>query len=207
MSQQEASEEELQSWLECVAEGGDKGAFRLWNHYFARLVELATAQINQRHQHAYDGEDAAISAFSSFCRRVRNGQYAELEDEQSLWRLLSTMTMNKIRRRIRDHTRIKRGGGMVRGDSVMAHKETATQLRTGSNNFAPSEDLAHEFTDFVESLVTSSDDPSLKKISLMKLSGFSNEEIAQELQCARSTVQRKLALIRASWLEVDTAEE
>ena len=96
---------------------------------------------------------------------------------------------------------------MVRGDSVMAHKETATQLRTGSNNFAPSEDLAHEFTDFVESLVTSSDDPSLKKISLMKLSGFSNEEIAQELQCARSTVQRKLALIRASWLEVDTAEE
>ena len=45
---------------------------------------------------------------------------------------------------------------------------------------------------------------SLEKIVLMKLEGFTNEEIAEQLGCVTRTVERKLERIREKWNRAET---
>ncbi len=44
-------------------------------------------------------------------------------------------------------------------------------------------------------------DPTLRQIATWKMEGYTNEEIAHRLGCARRTVYNKLELIRRRWLE------
>ena len=54
----------------------DAGAARpLWQAYFGRLVELARRKLGGRPLAAADEENAALSAFDSFCRRAREGRF------------------------------------------------------------------------------------------------------------------------------------
>jgi DNA-directed RNA polymerase specialized sigma24 family protein len=47
--------------------------------------------------------------------------------------------------------------------------------------------------------------PDLRRIALWKLEGYTNPEIAAQLQCTVRTVERKLERIRAYW-ETDSDE-
>jgi DNA-binding CsgD family transcriptional regulator len=42
-------------------------------------------------------------------------------------------------------------------------------------------------------------DPDLRQIALWKLAGYTNAEIATQLDCTLRTVERKLERIRAHW--------
>ena len=42
-------------------------------------------------------------------------------------------------------------------------------------------------------------DPGLHQIALWKLEGYTNAEIAEQLECTLRTVERKLERIRAYW--------
>jgi DNA-directed RNA polymerase specialized sigma24 family protein len=42
-------------------------------------------------------------------------------------------------------------------------------------------------------------DDSLRALALLRLEGFTNEEVAQRLGCSLRTVARKMELIRRSW--------
>jgi DNA-directed RNA polymerase specialized sigma24 family protein len=42
-------------------------------------------------------------------------------------------------------------------------------------------------------------DPQLRQIALWKMEGYTNEEVASGLNCALSTVERRLRLIRDLW--------
>ena len=44
-------------------------------------------------------------------------------------------------------------------------------------------------------------DPQLRQVAVAKMEGFSNQEIAQRLDCALRTVERRLKLIRDEWKE------
>jgi DNA-directed RNA polymerase specialized sigma24 family protein len=41
----------------------------------------------------------------------------------------------------------------------------------------------------------------LRAIAMRKLEGYTTDEIAAELACARSTIERRLRLIRLQWTE------
>ncbi len=57
-----------------------------------------------------DEEDAALSAFDSFCRRAEQGQFPDLKDRDGLWALLVILTARKAADLVKHHTREKRGG-------------------------------------------------------------------------------------------------
>ena len=60
-------------------------------------------------------------------------------------------------------------------------------------------------TDEYRRLFGSLADESLRVVVLLKLEGHSNEEIAKSLDCGLRTVERKLDVIRTSWLAEDSA--
>jgi hypothetical protein len=44
-------------------------------------------------------------------------------------------------------------------------------------------------------------DPNLKTIALKKMEGYTDEEIAQQQNCVRRTIVRKLGVIRKLWAD------
>src|SRR5438105_1816712 len=77
-------------WIGHLKQGDQAAAQLLWERYFARLVRLAQAKIRSvcRPGGDADGEDIAVDAFDSFCRRAAQGRFPKLNDRDDLWQLL-----------------------------------------------------------------------------------------------------------------------
>ena len=189
-------------WIEGLKAGDAKDIERLWNRYFHRLVRLAGAKLPGHCRRAFDEEDVALSAFQSFCDRASRGQFQRLSDRSDLWRLLTVLTVRKAIMAMRHHTRQKRGGGHVSGESgLTACADPDLESLSEFLGREPTPDDAAQFSEAVENLFGRLVETTLKTIALRKLHGYTNEEIARELGVNARTIDRKLRLIRAVWEE------
>jgi DNA-directed RNA polymerase specialized sigma24 family protein len=164
-------------------------------------MQLARQRLGERHRRSADEEDVALSAFKSFCLGAAAGAFSDLEDRQSVWKLLVTLTLRKANAELRRQFAAKRGGGAVGGESVFLAPEDSG-ASPGLENFPddqPPPDLAVLMSEECERLLGYLDDETLKRIALGKLDGYTNEELAKQLDCSVPTVERKLARIRKIW--------
>ena len=190
-------------WIEQLAEGDDQAAQRLWEAYYRRLVGLVRQKLAASPRRVADEEDVVLSAFNSFCRRAAEGKFPELADRDGLWKLLMTITCRKAVAHLRHNHRRKRGGGVVRGESVFAGTDkSGSQGQNGIHQVAapePTPEFAAEVAEQCEVLLEQLDEGQLRQVAMMKLEGYSNKEIATELNCSVATIERKLARIRKKW--------
>jgi DNA-directed RNA polymerase specialized sigma24 family protein len=63
----------------------------------------------------------------------------------------------------------------------------------------PDPSFAAQIQDEFQLLLSRLADDGLRAIALSKLEGFSNEEIAEQLNCSLRTITRRLTLIRRTW--------
>jgi DNA-directed RNA polymerase specialized sigma24 family protein len=182
---------------------GDQAAAQLiWEKYFRRLVGLAAKKLRVTSRRAADEEDVVQSALKSFFLGVGRGQFPKLTDRNSLWPLLIVITTRKAYDLIQLNNRLKGGGGKVRGESVFIAKDGSLSEAPGIDNVFGSEltpELKAVIAEQTDRLLDSLGDAELSKIALLKMDGFTNEEIAVQLNCSRATVERKLRLIRRIW--------
>jgi RNA polymerase sigma factor (sigma-70 family) len=174
--------------------GDALAAGALFARFFPRLVGLARKTLAGRPQRMADANDAAQSAFASFCQRVGEGQFGDLLRRDDLWNLLGTITVRKSLQQARREGAAKRGGGGTIGED---------RLRDSAGQPARLEDLAaqlpaHDFDLACEELLASLDD-ELRQIALLRLLGYRNREIAEQLDCTERKVERKLHLVRLKW--------
>ena len=192
----------VSGWIDLLKAGDQAAAQPLWERYFHRLVALARSKLPDMRRRAADEEDVALSAFDSFCRGAEAGRFPQLADRDDLWRLLFTLTARKAFDQLRDETRLKRGGGAVLGQSALAAPGASSE-----GNFEwfvgrePSPESAAMVADECRRLLTGLSSEELRSIAVWKMEGFTNEEIAAKLNCATTTVERKLQRIRAHWCE------
>jgi DNA-directed RNA polymerase specialized sigma24 family protein len=189
--------------------GGDLAAAQpLWERYFAKLVVLARRKLQmQRHKSPEaDEEDAALSAFNSFCAGVAAGRFPRLADREDLWRLLMTITIRKASAQAQRHRRLKRGAGKVVGEAVLQGRASDGPNASASPGLdliaddAPSPELAALLAEECRRLLEALGDEGLRQVAISRMEGYSCDEIAEQLGCARRTVARRLDLIRRTWL-------
>jgi RNA polymerase sigma factor (sigma-70 family) len=190
-------------WLGALQSGNLNAAQPLWERYFARLVRLAQARLRTRKglRAAEDEEDAALSAFHSFCRAASEGRFPRLDDRHDLWRLLVAITERKAADQLRRARRLKRGGGRVHNEAELAKGEPSSGP-AGLDRIAgsqPTPEFAAEFAEEYRRLFEALRDEELRRIAVWKLEGHTVDEIACQLGCARRTVARRLELIRTLW--------
>jgi DNA-directed RNA polymerase specialized sigma24 family protein len=188
-------------WIDQLKGGDDEAAQRLWQGYFERLVTLARAKMRGAARRAADEEDAALSAFDSFCRGAREGRFPCLGNRDDLWQLLVTITARKAYDLAEREGRLKRGGGQVRGDSAVASPDPGAS-RQGWAAIAgpePTPEFAAQALEEYRLLLAALPDDELRSIAVWKMEGLTNEEIAAHLGCAAPTVERRLRLIRKAW--------
>ena len=173
----------------------------LWARYFDRLATMARRRMTARTRRVADEEDVALSAFDSFFRGVANGRFPKLADRDDLWQVLVLLTERKAIDRVRRATAEKRGGGQVRGGSVFESRGDGESV-VGMDHVAaaePGPELVALFEDECRWLLTRLEDPELTQLALLKLEGYSNDEIAVKLGRVVRSVQRKLETIRKIW--------
>ncbi len=186
-------------WLERLESGDNLAAERLWNAYFERLVRLAHGRLQARHRKIVDAEDIALSAFHSFCRGVENKRFPALSDRDGMWRLLVSITVHKILHVVRDQGRIKRGGQF----RELAGLDSSNDSFAAVNQIVsrePSPEFAAEVAEQFELLMASLGDEELVQLAIWKMEGYSNEEIAMKMSRTTRTIERKLNLIRKTWI-------
>ena len=193
-------------WLGNLQAGDQEAAQPLWDRYFDRLVRLASVKLRAGRTSSAeaDEEDAALSAFDSFCAGAARGRFPNLSDRDDLWRLLVVITARKVQAQTRRVRRHKRGSGRVqsmtdlRGFGPASDPDRADlDLIIGAE---PTPEFAAEVAEEFGNLLGALGDESLRLVALGRLEGYTNDEIAARLGCARRTVARRLDLIRQTWL-------
>jgi RNA polymerase sigma factor (sigma-70 family) len=172
--------------------GDPAAAEALWERFFPRLVALARKTLAGRPQRVADADDAAQSAFASFCLRVRAGEY-EVRGRDDLWNLLGVITANKARMQARREAAAKRGGGRVVGEAALTRPD-GSPLPLDEAAAASAADFDRHGEELLSRL-----EPELREIAVLRLVGYHNREIAQMQDCTERKVERKLHLIRLRW--------
>jgi DNA-directed RNA polymerase specialized sigma24 family protein len=200
----------ITEWLGNLREGDQAAAQPLWERYFSKLVTVARTKLRRMRRTTADEdeEDAALSAFNSFCAGAARGKFPQLADRDDLWRLLVVITARKAMAQANRQGRQKRGGGRVVEEAVLfghglgnAEGSIAGLERIAADG--PTPEFAAMMAEECKRLLDALDDESLKQVAVSRMEGYSNDEIADQLGCARRTVARRLDLIRKTWLAAE----
>ena len=202
-------EDPVTLWIDQLRSENDLAAHKLWHHFVHRLQDSARSKLMRSTRRVYDEEDAAQSAFHSVCAGISAGRFPELNDREGLLHLLLVITSRKVSQRIRYDNRKRRDVRRVTTDSIFAKSSEETMLPRceSAQSREPTPEFAIEFVDVCETLFKSLDDPQLKQVALLRIEGFTDEEIAERLTCSRRTVQRRLEVIRRHWENLDLDNE
>jgi len=185
-------------WINQLSDGNEQAAENLWQHLSPRLQDFARQKLDVQTRRLYDENDVANSAFHSLCRGLAGGRI-EAENRGALWGLLAVIAARKVSAKQRYLYRQKRGGGAVRGESGFDHFGDAGINQIDGN--AQSPDVLAEVEESCEQLLNALPDETLKRIVLLKFQGATDSEVADDLQCTRRTIVRKLEKIRRIWLD------
>ena len=171
--------------IRAVQDGSNSAIRPLLAAYFDRLVQLARKRLqNMPGLGGYD-EDLALRSFHSVYERLRDpARPLELSGRDDLWRLLATRTISRAIDLIRRHHPEE-----VPGD------QDFTDLLTREPTPLEAAEMADECRRLLESLP----EPELRLIALFKVEGYTNEEIASQLDCVPRTIERKMSRIRLLW--------
>ena len=182
-------------WIELLASGDPAAVEFLWRRYFQRMVRLANSRLRRLTGAAADGEDIALSAFHGFYAAARRGDFPDLDDRESLWRVLVTCTLNRSRNLAARTTAQKRAQPLQN----VTLSDAQDQQNRGRDVAAEMVDATDELVFLLQLLDQEDSTGELRQIALWKLEGLSNEQIAKQLKRRNSLVGQKLRLIRLLW--------
>jgi RNA polymerase sigma factor (sigma-70 family) len=183
----------VSGWVSQLQAGDVAAAQRLWQRYFRHMVQLARARLRAAGINGEE-EDVALSAFASFCQAARQRRFPQLANRDDLWRVLVTLTARKVWHRRRLEQSQKRGAGIVTSQDFDVDLDDIVGRE-------PTPEFAAAVADELQSRLARLKKTDLVAIALRKLDGYTNDEIAAQLGCARRTVERRLRLIRLHWSE------
>lgn len=166
--------------------GDEAAATELVERYQQELLPIVRAGLSAQLRQRLDPADILQSAFLSYFRRSRNGEYP-IDSATSLWKLLRKIALNKIRRRAEEHHAQKR-------DVAREISLSEVGAFTEPPACGPAPDEAVIYTELVASLFEGLK-PIEAEMMQLSLDGFTTTEIAARLDYSRQAVQRLLSRI------------
>lgn len=165
--------------------GDETAADEIFHRYVKRLVGVAQARISEKLGNRLDAEDVVQSVYRSFFVRAAQGQYVT-ERSGDLWRLLASITINKVRLQARHHRRGKRSIDRESAARTDGEGDALAQMAAG-----PGETDAIAFMDELESVMAELPDRRRTVLEL-RLQGRSVPEIADAVGRSQRSILRFL---------------
>lgn len=160
-----------------IRTGDDAAAAELYARYARRVLGLAKQQMSAQVRFLAEPEDIVQSAFRSLFRGISSGSYDAPEGE-SLWKLVAVIAVHKVRRKASRNKSVATASldssreGRPDGEPVSAASPAALEagLREAIECLRPVE----------------------RDVVLLRVQGFLVEEISEQLQRSRRTIERAL---------------
>lgn len=178
----------------------------VWRRYYASLVALAHRKLRGCPRRVLDEDDVVQVAFENFFRQVQQGRFARLEDRDDLWQILAMLVDRRAKDQFRKMTSEKNGNGLVRGDSINQNSGQAPVIDAAPDRI-PTDQQAIEFAEQVELRLGQLKLAAHRKVALLKMARYTNQEIADEIDVSLRTVERMLEAIRDQWSEDEPVSE
>ena len=105
---------------------------------------------------------------------------------------------------MRDRSAQKRGG--TKAQVSGGGPDTRLDIVKSVVGKEPTPQFAAEVAEESERLLRILPDKAARKIAELKMAGYSNDDIAKNLDCGKRTIERKLNLIRRIWTEKDAEQ-
>jgi RNA polymerase sigma-70 factor, ECF subfamily len=168
-----------------LRDGDDRAAQQVFDRFVSRLIALAKSQIDAGLRQKVDPEDVVQSAFRSFFRRQEASEF-ELKDWDSLWGLLSLITVRKCAKKAEHHLAARRGGGR---DISLPLNDGDTGAFAVAIDREPTPDDAAILLETVEESLRDFD-PEDRQVIELSLQGYGAAEISEKLCRAERSVRR-----------------
>lgn len=199
-----SSSHSVTAWIQQLKAGDEAALGPLFRRYWPLLASMARRRLGDLRGGA-DEDDVAQEAMWSFFRSLKEGRLPRLENRQDLLALLTHIVSCRAFNLIKHEVGVaRRGGGRVRGESAL--QPAKGDARGGLDQVAsaePSPDENALLADCYEHYLTALPE-RLREIAELHLAGLTNREIAEKLDCAERTVERKLALLKEQWQAMAT---
>jgi RNA polymerase sigma factor (sigma-70 family) len=197
-----SNNESFEELLDAMQNGKDDAFTAFFNKHYDQLVQFAKTKLGSFPLRTFDEHDVAQSAMKSLFKSLRENRY-EAQNSIELWQILITIAKNKLLDRRRRQQAQKRGSGNVRGESIWAQAGEDSGLyeqQDTRQNMTP--DAQVELLETTDLLFQRLEDDKTREVARLLLAGYRINDIAEELNCVRRTVERKIVHIREIWSEV-----
>jgi DNA-directed RNA polymerase specialized sigma24 family protein len=194
-----SSEGSVTCWIAQLKAGERQASQPLWQRYFEQLVTRARHRLRGMPRRAADEEDVALSVLDSFCRAAEQGRFPDLADRDDLWQILLMLTDRKAIDLARREGRGKRGSGKVLNEAACMASSADEGPLARIQDPEPSPAFAALFAEECQRLLGLLRDAELQRVALLKMEGYTIEEIAAQMRRVPRTVKRWLQLIRQIW--------
>jgi len=144
-----------------------------------------------------DAEDLAQAAFLTLweCSQTERKQTLHLDDRQDLLALLAKITIQKVRRALRDCTRQKRDiRRTLRASDVSSEQEALAELA----GYEPPPDWSPIFNETVDAWLADLR-PLQQEIVRKRLQGYEQREIGCLLGCSLRAIEREISAVKSAW--------
>jgi DNA-directed RNA polymerase specialized sigma24 family protein len=190
--------------LDRLRAGEPDALSRVVERFWGFLLARAGRRLGGAPRRAADEEDVAQEVWADLARGMADGRWPQLANRHDLVALLTQITDCKAVNQIKHELARKRGGGGVWDEARLGPGGTGSGpggLEEAARDPAlPPPELALR-SDWWDHCLAQLPD-SLRPVAEMHLAGHAVAEIAAALECSERTVARKLALIRAAWLDL-----
>jgi RNA polymerase sigma factor (sigma-70 family) len=179
---------------------GDRtAAEEIWKRFFGRVVSLARHRLGTGPRQVADEEDIAASAMGAMYAGISDGRFRQLSDRDDLWQILCMLTSRKAANHFRRYSRQQQVGesAITAAGSADTNAPGLEFIAAASPTAAYLDSLAIECEELLALL-----DDRLREVAILRLHGYTNQEIAEQLGRSVKSVERYLKLIRVEWMDV-----
>lgn len=182
-------------------QGSQNAIERICNRYYEQLAAIARQKLGTFPKRVVDEYAIANEVLSEFYSRSQRGDFEAVSTRGDLMSLLVRLTHDKVVDEIRRLSAQKRGGARTRGHSIFLPDGQTNFDRFQSALDTPStrQILVQQMRDILGRLP----DETMRTILTLRADGYTNAEIAQELNVSLATVERKRRRIREILSDLD----
>jgi RNA polymerase sigma-70 factor, ECF subfamily len=172
-------------------EGDEDAATEVFNRFAQQLAGKARNRLDTIMQKKVDPEDIVQSVYRSFFTRQKDGQF-QLENWESLWGLLLTITMRKCGRKI-DHFHTDKRDVFRESSPVQKANESTAHWELMDRE--PTPDEVAMLTETLQQMMLQLNEQQ-REILTLSLQGYTREEVAEQIKCSERTVRRVLKFLK-----------
>lgn len=188
------------NWLRAIETGDNDAAQQLWNRYSAEMHGVAQRRMRRlKPKDILDEDDIVSGAFAAICLAARKGLLVKVGNRNELWGLMIVIIHRKVGQR-EEYVSAAKRDALQTVSQVDRLQDFGSRLErlAAADSGVLSQLIQVEAADV---LLRKLDDPDHRAVAVLKLAGYTNDEIATELGYARRTIQRMLSLIKTCWEE------